>query len=167
MKLIIKALLAVFVVFILLRSCGPFLRGPNPLLGQLAPDFTLLTLSGRSESMNSVRAGQPAILFFWTTWCPHCRSQLAALNGQRADIEGQGIKVILVDVGEDSRKVKAYVDSENISYDSFLDKDGIVSEKYNIIGFPTFFLLSREGRVLSEEHALLPDYKEVLLEPGP
>ena len=36
MKLLAKSIIAIFV---LLRSCSPLGRGPNPLVGQLAPEL--------------------------------------------------------------------------------------------------------------------------------
>lgn len=163
MKILIKSIIAVIVIFILLRSCSPFLRGPNPLIGQLAPDFSLETLSGRDETMCFIRHGQPAIIFFWATWCPHCRQQLTELTQQRTSIEAKGIKVILVDVGEDLQKVKAYFKANNISFDSFLDQDGKVAKNYQIIGVPTFFFIDAEGAVVAAEHVLISDYEEILL----
>jgi len=163
MKIFVKSIIAVIVIFILLRSCSSFLRGPNPLIGQLAPDFTLGTLSGRDETMSLICSGQPAMIFFWATWCPHCRRQLTELTQQRADIEGKGIKVILVDVGEDLRKVKAYFNAKNISFDTFLDQDGVEADNYKIIGVPTFFFINTEGTVVAAGHSLISDYEETLL----
>ena len=163
MKILVKSIIAVIVGFILLRSCGPFLGEPNPLIGGLAPDFTLGTLSGREKTMSLVRSGQPAMIFFWSTWCPHCRTQLTELTRQREDIEGKGIKVILVDVREDLQKVKTYFNAKSIPFDSFLDQDGIVADNYKIVGVPTFFFVNTEGAVVAAEHSLTSDYEEVLL----
>lgn len=163
MKLLIKAIIIAVVVFILLRSCTPLLRGPHPLIGQPAPDFTLTTLAGYDNAMNSVRDGQPAILFFWATWCPHCRSQLAGLAQQRADIERKGIKIILVDVGEDQRSVRAYLRDKNISFNVFLDAKGVASDEYRVIGVPMFFFVNAQGTIIAAGHSLISDYEEALL----
>ena len=113
--------------------------------------------------MSLLRSGQPAMIFFWATWCPHCRSQLTELTQQREDIEEKGIKVILVDVGEDAQKVKAYFNANNISLDTFLDQDGVVANDYKVIGVPTFFFVDTEGTVVAAEHSLISDYEEILL----
>ncbi|MCK5260104.1 MAG: TlpA family protein disulfide reductase, partial [Candidatus Omnitrophica bacterium] len=127
------------------------------------PEFALETSSGRRETMSLLRSGQPAMIFFWATWCPHCRSQLTELTQQREDIEEKGIKVILVDVGEDAQKVKAYFNANNISLDTFLDQDGVVANDYKVIGVPTFFFVDTEGTVVAAEHSLISDYEEILL----
>ena len=54
------------------------------LIGKPAPDFTLDTLSAKQVNMTSYRSGKKAIIFFWATWCPHCRVQLKELNARRA-----------------------------------------------------------------------------------
>ena len=163
MKLLAKSIVAVIAILILLRACGPFGSGVNPLIGQLAPDFTLGTLSGREKTMGLFRDGQPAVIFFWTTWCPHCRGQLKELTQQRANIEEKGIKIILVDIGEDIREVKAYFNENNISFDTFLDQDGVVVDSYDIIGVPMFFLVNARGFVVAAEHELGSGYEEILL----
>ena len=99
-ELFLKVVIVAAVLAWLLKSCTPFSQGPNPLAGQPAPDFTLPTLSGQVKNMTEYRNGRSAIIFFWATWCPHCRKQIKELAQQRSDIEGKGIKIILVDIDE-------------------------------------------------------------------
>ena len=163
MNIWVKSIIAVIAAFILFRSCAPILRGPHPLIGQSAPDFTLGTLGGRDETMSEVRAGRPSVIFFWATWCPHCRSQLAELTRLRESVEEKGIRIILVDVGEDARKVGEYFRAENIPFNTFLDQEGVVAGDYKIVGVPTFFFVNAQGAVVAAEHSLVRDYEQILL----
>jgi len=134
----------------------------NPLLNKQAPDFTLPTLSGQPTSLSQLRDGKSAILFFWATWCPHCRVQLKELSVMKADIEVKGIKVLLVDVGESSQQVGNYMKKNNINYEVFLDEDSKVSDEYNLIGVPTYFLIGADGVIKAVDHAIPSDYVEIL-----
>jgi peroxiredoxin len=163
MKTFIKIAVLLVVFFVISKSCGPFLGGRNPLIGQLAPDFTLETLSGQEKNMAQFRNGQSAVIFFWATWCPHCRTQLRGLTQQREEIEGKRIKIILVDVGESLREVEAYINAYNISFDVFLDQDALLADGYKIVGVPTFFFVDREGVVIDVQHSLPDNYEEILL----
>lgn len=133
----------------------------NPLLNQKAPEFTLRTLDGSNKSMTQSREGQNVILFFWATWCPHCRTQLKELSAQKSLIESKGIKVFLVDVGEPADDVKGYIQKNNIAYDVFLDADSVVSEQYNVIGVPTFFFIDKQGVVKGVEHSIPSGYDKI------
>ena len=163
MKILVKSIIAAVAIFILLRACSPQTTGSHPLIGQLAPNFTLGTLSDQNKTMSLTRDGQSAIIFFWAVWCPHCRRQLTALTQQQADIEKKGIKIILVNVGEDLRKVKDYFSANNISSDVFLDQNSAVAGNYNIVGVPTFFFVNTEGIIIAAEHSLPSDYENILL----
>ena len=151
---------------------GAFLSAPasaqlfnmeSPLLGKKAPDFSLDTTSGATNvSMTKFREGKPAIIFFWATWCPHCREQLKVLNKQIDQIQKKNIKLILVDIGESAKQVQKHFEREKIALEVFLDKDEAVAEQYALIGVPTFFFINKEGVVKSVEHAFVDEYEEIL-----
>ncbi len=143
------------------RGEFPFLG--NPLVGQAAADFTLKTLQGPLVNMTQFRDNKSAIIFFWATWCPHCRAALKELDKQSEQIEKSGIKLILVDVGESAKEVSAYVAKNHIDLTVFLDEDSSLGDPYAIIGVPTFVLVDQEGMVRSVEHALPDNYKDILL----
>ena len=163
MKLFLKIAILIIALLVIFKSCGPFLGVSNSLIGQPAPDFTLGTLSGQEKNMAQFRSGQPALIFFWATWCPHCRKQLQELTQQREDITEKGIKIILVDVGEGVQEVRAYMDAQEILFDVFLDQNGVVASDYRVVGVPTFFFVNKEGTVIAAEHVLPNNYEEILL----
>jgi len=134
----------------------------NPLVGQMAPDFTLKTFNGEKVNMTKFRDNKSAILFFWATWCPHCREALKDLNKNRAQIEGKGIKVILVDVGEGEKEVRRYMERNKIGVTVFLDQESSLADPYGIIGVPTFVFVDPKGIVKAVEHALPDNYEEIL-----
>jgi len=113
--------------------------------------------------MTQFRSGQPAMIFFWATWCPHCRKQLKELTQNHLAIEANGIKIILVDVGESAREVQEYIYANNISFDVFLDDNAEVAKEYKIVGVPTFFFVNGEGIIVDVKNVLPDDYQEVLL----
>lgn len=134
----------------------------SSLEGKPAPDFKLLTTMGKEMSLNEARDGKSTILFFWATWCPHCREQLIHLAEIENQLKQKNINVFLVDVGEGPGQVQSFLESKKIPFVTFLDQDSNVSETYELIGVPTFFLINKEGKVKSVVHALPEDYEEVL-----
>jgi len=163
MKSLLKIIVLTAAFLIIIRSCSPYLGVDNPLDGQLAPDFTLETTSGHEVSMTQYRDGQPAMIFFWATWCPHCRTQLLELTQNRQAIEASGISIILVDVGESLQKVSEYINVNNISFDIFIDESAETADAYKIKGVPTFFFINGEGIIVDVKNILPDDYQEILL----
>jgi peroxiredoxin len=144
---------------------GQFYVFENSLVGKAAPDFTLKTISGNSVSLNEFRGQNPAILFFWATWCPHCQNELLSLDKRGEDFEKKGIKLVLVDLGESAKVVEAYVKKRDIRFEVFLDEESVVAEEYGIIGVPTYFLIDKSGKIQAIEHEI-PDNFESLLSGG-
>ena len=132
-------------------------------IGKAAPDFTLKTIAGKDVNMTRYRDGKKAIIFFWATWCPHCRVALRELNQDRLEIEKKNIKIILVDLGEEVPEVEAYAKKNKIDGDIFLDEDNSLATPYGLVGVPTFYFLSEDGIVRAIEHALPKNYEELLV----
>lgn len=125
---------------------------PSPMVGQTAPEFTLDTIYNGTKTLSEARAGKKAVLFFWATWCPHCHEQLQRLNNSVESLKRRGYAVILVDLGESTQHVKAYLQFNTIFLDSFIDPDSSLQEKYQIQGVPTVFYVDEQGIIVSEEH---------------
>jgi len=139
-----------------------FFMQQNSLVGKPAPDFTLATVSGEKKNMTEFRNGDSAIIFFWATWCPHCREQLKSLNDRADELKEKGIKLILVDLGEGQNQVRSFIEKQKINFEVFLDEDSSLTNIYDLIGVPTFFLVDREGIVQAVEHDIRDDYEEIL-----
>jgi len=166
MKLLLKVLILIAAFILIFKSCNPFLGGDNPFIGQLAPDFSLVTTSEQEVNMTQFRDGQPAIIFFWATWCPHCHTQLKELTQNRQAIEASEIKIILVDVGESSQQVGEYINANDISFNVFLDENMETASAYKIVGVPTFFFINEEGMILDVKNVLPDNYQNILLRQG-
>ena len=165
MKTGIKAV--VFFAFLLAvfspsYAMGQFQFMQDSMEGKTSPEFTLKTAQGESMSLSQARGDNAAIIFFWATWCPHCRKQLHEMNQQAQDLQQKGIKVILVDVGENAQTVQAYINKNEIKFDAFLDENNEVSDKYAIVGVPTLYFVNKKGIINDVEHAFPENYEAIL-----
>lgn len=157
--IIAAAILMALVVYPLSSSAQVFFM-ENPSVGKEAQDFTLKTVGGGEATFSDLRDGKKAIVFFWATWCPHCRSALNKLKGLEQEIEGQNIQLVLVDVGENEQVVKSYLDRNNIDADVFLDEQTKVSELYGVIGIPTFYFVGEDGITRKVQNAFPEDLEK-------
>ena len=126
----------------------------DSLSGKPAPDFTLMKTDGTKSTLNEARAGRKAVIFFWATWCPHCRTELQVLAGRVEELKSKNIEVILVDIGEDQSNVVSYLTAKKISLVSFLDTEEEVARQYSLRGVPTLFFVGQDGIIKSVRHDL-------------
>jgi peroxiredoxin len=128
----------------------------------LAGDIVLNDLESRRVDLSSL-TGKPSILFFWTTWCPYCRTELRELNKLYPQMEKEGINVFAVDIGEAGDKVRRFLKDYALDLRVLLDEEGRAAENYEIKGVPTYIFINKDGQIVSLEHRLPDDYKGLLL----
>jgi len=127
-----------------------------------AQDILLTNLNGKKVNLSGIK-GKPAIIFFWTTWCPHCSREIRELNKEYSAIKKAGISVYIVNIGESEHKVRMFLKNMSINFDVLLDRDSFAAESFDIMGVPTYVLLDKKGKVVSTLNRLPPDYKILLL----
>ncbi|MCP4711710.1 MAG: redoxin domain-containing protein, partial [Planctomycetes bacterium] len=110
-------------------------------LGGPAPDFTLSTVDGEQVSLSSFR-GQPVVVVFGTTQCPHCRSRIPFLNQLHDDGEH---KVLFVAVNATESSAQQYIDDNQIEFDVLIDTNARTAHQYRVTRVPEIFIVDAEG----------------------
>ena len=111
----------------------------------IAPDFNLKDLNGKSQKLSDYK-GKIVILNFWAVWCKYCKQEMPDLNELNKELEKDKEAVIIaVDAQESADTVKNYLSSNNINLKVLLDQDGSVSQTYGVTGFPTTFIINKDG----------------------
>ncbi|MFH1355035.1 MAG: redoxin domain-containing protein [Candidatus Omnitrophota bacterium] len=118
----------------------------------LSLDFKLADLDGKTYLLSDYRNKQPVALFFWTSWCPHCRKELAVLNQRYAEVSKEGLELFSVNVGEADYKVANIVEKYNLTVSTLLDKDSYVSNSFGIFGIPTYILVNKKGKIVFQDN---------------
>ncbi len=124
---------------------------PSPLVGRSAPNFELATLEGGTLRLSSLR-GQVVFLNFWATWCEPCVRELPAFQAFMQQ-QGEGGAVILaINNGETPEQISEFLAENNVSgLPVLLDSDYDVQNRYDVIVFPTTFVVD-PGGVVREAH---------------
>ncbi|MBF0479379.1 MAG: TlpA family protein disulfide reductase [Candidatus Omnitrophica bacterium] len=132
------------------------------MAGEKAKDFSLPTYKGSTLNFNeSFRKGKKTVVFFWTTWCPHCQDALKNLQGRLGELEKNNIQLVLVDLGEKGDMVKEYLTKVHLNADSALDQDNKVADAYEVVGIPTFVFIDENGVVKEAGHELPDNLDEI------
>ena len=126
-----------------------------------AEGIVLNDLNGKTVDLSSCK-GRPALLLFWTTWCPYCRTEIKMLDKMAPQMQKEGMEVFAVNVGELDPKVAKFIVQNMLTLRVLLDRDGKAADNYDVIGVPTYIILDKTGKVVSREHAFPADYKKLL-----
>lgn len=119
----------------------PALKEPFP-----APGFTLQGEDGKTYRLSDYR-GQVVILNFWATWCPPCRYEMPSMERAWQKINGKGIAILAVDVGEDADTIFEFTGDYPVTFPLLMDLDGAVISQYHVVGMPTTYIINPDGMV--------------------
>ncbi|MBM2827217.1 MAG: cytochrome biosis protein [Dehalococcoidia bacterium] len=115
-------------------------------IGSKAPDFALSDLDGKEVRLSDFR-GRPVMLNFWATWCGPCRVEMPHMQEAQRELgEKTGFVVLAVNLGEDAKTARRFLEENGFEFTAVLDRDSSVArDRYKIIGLPTSFFIDREG----------------------
>ncbi|MGB7068156.1 MAG: TlpA disulfide reductase family protein [Pyrinomonadaceae bacterium] len=132
-------------------------------VGNMAPEFELAKLDGTTVSFEDLQ-GEPAVIVFWTAWCPTCKEEAPEINKLAASFGGKGVRVLGVNIGEGEARVREGIKEFGIEYDVVRDADTTVAKRYGVVGTPTIVFLDRDGITRYAGNELPADYAERLKE---
>src|SRR5688572_9856832 len=127
MKSILKSVLLLAATVILTTAVRA--QEVQPMLGQMAPPFTLNALDGQTYSLKKIK-GKYLVIHFAATWCPFCNAEAPSLEQLYKDYHDRGVEVLIIDVKEDRDLVEKSFSRFNFSFPVLLDIDGKVSASY-------------------------------------
>ncbi len=124
--------------------------------GQMAPDFTLQTLSGETLTLSDLK-GKKVLLNFWATWCPPCKKEMPDLQNYYENYAKQeNVEIVAVNLTYSERTINTKESVENVSLfaDSYdltfpipLMEEDSLSKTYQVITIPSTFMIDTEGRI--------------------
>src|SRR3990172_221516 len=137
-------------------------------LNDPAPTFSLRESEGRDFYLSDVVGDEAkdkargVILGFFATWCTGCRNELPIINSLVDELNGKGIKVVMVDIKEDFDEIGAFLAELKVDKPIVLsDRYGKVMEKYQIRFLPTTYFIGADGTVKDMIFGEILDAKEL------
>lgn len=128
--------------------------------GDVAPDFSLYDINGKSYNLKGVRGKKVVLLVFWATWCPYCVEEIPQLNKIYQEYSKKGLEVWVVNISEKKDKVSKFAANRGINYTVLLDSSGKIADLYQIRGIPANIILDKNGII--QHNGRLPENYEMI-----
>jgi thiol-disulfide isomerase/thioredoxin len=119
--------------------------------GQPAPAFTLLDNTGKKVSLSEFK-GKVVYLDFWGSWCHPCLNEIPAGHELAKKFEGRDVVFVYIDVDDKEEQwqqtlaAKYQLGPGSVHLRS---PDSTVPNAYNVQSFPTYWVIGRDGRIVS------------------
>lgn len=130
--------------------------GSPAAIGTEVPRFTGKTIDGEYVQLADYR-GQVVLVNVWATWCKPCRQELPELAALHRGHASEGFTVVGVSVDKPQalNQVRALARQFRLEYPIVFDPGGEAVSTFDITGYPTSFLLGRDGRIRWRRNGLI------------
>lgn len=114
--------------------------------GTEAPAFTLVDETGKEVRLSDYN-GKIVIADFWGTWCKWCIKTMPALNKIAERFKAKNVVVLGISCNEPPNADPVnFMKKNNYNYKCLVQGDE-VAKKYNISGFPTMYIIDKDGKI--------------------
>ena len=118
--------------------------------GNLAPDFTINTIDGKTLRLSELTSDKPTVLYFFATWCPNCARDLAAVK----DIYPQytdkvNFLAIDMDLKESEYQIASYKQRMNLPDIEFAAGKRSILADYNVVYTTTKYFIGKDRTILT------------------
>jgi thiol-disulfide isomerase/thioredoxin len=137
--------------------------------GKPAPELKLKNLDDKDVALADYK-GKVVLVNFWATWCDPCRVEIPWLIDMQSKYGAKGFTVVGVAMDDEGKSVVApFVAKElfdvngqklPMSYPILIGNDDASDKFGGILGFPTSFLISRDGKQITRFQGL-KSYDEI------
>src|SRR5215469_14775326 len=142
---------------------------PDPVTEKPAPEVTFKDLDGKDVPLSQYK-GKVVLVNFWATWCEPCQVEIPWLIEMQQKYSAKGFTILGVDVDDEGNNVvSAYtakqrfnVNGEKLpmNYPILRGNDAVADKFGGLLGYPTSFLISRDGKIVKKVQGLV-DYDEI------
>jgi thiol-disulfide isomerase/thioredoxin len=115
------------------------------LRGVAAPPFDTLDVFGKRQRLEDHK-GDVVLVSLWATWCGPCRAEMPRLDRLYRERKDQGF--VVFGLSDENVNVQwKYLEQVPVSYPILAVSAGVPQLYREIVRYPAFFLIDRQGRL--------------------
>lgn len=124
---------------------------PEPKSVLFDYNFSVKDLGGIDKSFEQYK-GKVVFLNLWATWCGPCRAEMPTIQKLYQSVDTTQIAFVMlsIDRDRDKPKILSYVGDKQFTFPVF-QPSGNLPEILQVPSIPTTFIISKDGRVASQE----------------
>ena len=121
------------------------------------PEFTLDNPAGEPQSIGSW-PGKALLINFWATWCAPCRIEIPGFIELFDKYEARGLSILGISVDDSVDALQLYAEEMEMDYPVLIGdgRDDVKDAFGPLYGFPTTFLINREGDICHQHTGYAP-----------
>jgi cytochrome c biogenesis protein CcmG/thiol:disulfide interchange protein DsbE len=141
----------------------------EPVAGTPAPNVIFKDLDGKDVPLSGFK-GKVVLINFWATWCDPCYIEIPWLIEMQEKYGKRGFTVLGVSMDEEGKaavapflaKERFNVNGQKLpmNYPIVLGNDDAATKFGGLLGYPTSFLISKDGKEIKKIQGLIP-YEEL------
>jgi len=112
-------------------------------------NFISTDMSGKNFLGSSLK-GNVVLIDFWAVWCEPCIKAFPVINNLHNEFNDKNVKVLGVALNSGNVKdVKEFLRNHDYDYPFYVGDDAL-SQKFGILGFPSYYLLDKNGNIFKK-----------------
>jgi len=121
-------------------------KGIMKLDGRAAPALLLEDMDGQTWDIDKAR-GRWVFVHFWAAWCGPCRREMPTIQAIYPQFDSAELEIVVINTAESEDTVFEFLAAVAPDLNPLMDKDGLVTERWQPRGLPATYLVDPAGRL--------------------
>ncbi len=121
-------------------------KGIMRLDGRPAPELVLEDMDGQAWDIDQAR-GRWLFVHFWAAWCGPCRREMPTIQAIHGEFDPAELEIVVINTAESEDTVFEFLATVAPDLNPLMDKDGLVTERWQPRGLPATFFVDPSGRL--------------------
>lgn len=121
-------------------------------LGKLAPDFNVVSISGKTICLSKMKSDYTLVLF-WATWCGHCQNTLPLFSKSKQLFDKANVNIIAISLDTENSELNKFLADNPFPWDVVCDYKswgGKVVTDYAIYATPIMYLVDKNLKIIAK-----------------
>ena len=123
-------------------------------VGNKAPSFIATDFKGNNINLAESQSSF-IILFFWATWCEHCKSTIEDLMNIESYLTANNVRLISISLDSNKDELSSFLKEHDIEWTVIVDYkswEGDIPQQFAIYATPTLILIDNDLTIIQKPY---------------